>query len=297
MGAIALHLVWSQLVGILVITGWATGCSTVMFGVLKMFNVLRVPRETEIQGMDVIKHGEAAYPAQAWKERQYKEEDDIKGGLPPNMQAEDFLEAGGDYLEMVEKVHQKKDKFPLFEQRKSTFHLQERTDWKEVNEEVKAMGFRKLSSSSEENVSPVEDIKKGITGLVNEAFDDSDEVDNKKEAVVNVKESTGDFPLCTGVEQIPVKPVSSETCDSKSNEDERWKECYVAFEENFENKVLINCQNEKTLSEEYEGKIDFEDDLDNKEEYVKKDDLVTIPTVLEKVNPVFGDDSRESTVI
>merc|ERR1712059_73142 len=102
--------------------------------------------------------------------------------------------------------------------------------------------------------SPVEDIKKGITGLVNEAFDDS-------------------------------------------NEDERWKECYVAFEENFENKVLINCQNEKTLSEEYEGKIDFEDDLDNKEEYVKKDDLVTIPTVLEKVNPVFGDDSRESTVI
>ena len=33
-----------------------------MFGVMKALNILRVPAEVEIAGLDQIKHGEPAYP-------------------------------------------------------------------------------------------------------------------------------------------------------------------------------------------------------------------------------------------
>ena len=70
-GVTAMHQVWSQLVGILVITAWSAIVSSVMFYILKLNKKLRVSREMELQGLDQVKHGEAAYPAEAWKEVQY----------------------------------------------------------------------------------------------------------------------------------------------------------------------------------------------------------------------------------
>ena len=62
----AMHQIWSQLVGLLVITAWAASLSSLIFFTLNLNNKLRLPREVELAGCDVIKHGEAAYPAEAY---------------------------------------------------------------------------------------------------------------------------------------------------------------------------------------------------------------------------------------
>ena len=62
----AMHQIWSQLVGLLVITAWAASVSSLIFFTLNLNNKLRLPREVELAGCDVIKHGEAAYPAEAY---------------------------------------------------------------------------------------------------------------------------------------------------------------------------------------------------------------------------------------
>ena len=68
----AMHQIWSQFVGILVITAWAAGVSVIMFYILKLNNKLRVSQDVELKGLDITEHGEAAYPAEAWREEQYK---------------------------------------------------------------------------------------------------------------------------------------------------------------------------------------------------------------------------------
>ena len=60
-----------QLAGALAISAWAVLWSTCIFGGLKYFHILRVSAGDEEDGMDVIKHGESAYPANAWLEYQY----------------------------------------------------------------------------------------------------------------------------------------------------------------------------------------------------------------------------------
>ena len=62
----AMHQIWSQVVGLLVITAWAGGVSAILFYILKLNNKLRVSEEIEVKGADIIKHGESAYPAGAW---------------------------------------------------------------------------------------------------------------------------------------------------------------------------------------------------------------------------------------
>ena len=66
---------WAQL-GInlgclLAIILWAAAHSFVIFGLLYHFKLLRIDKETEFRGCDIVKHGEAAYPVSAWKEMQY----------------------------------------------------------------------------------------------------------------------------------------------------------------------------------------------------------------------------------
>ena len=56
------------MVGLLVITGWSASISALIFFILKLNGKLRLPREIEISGCDVIKHGEAAYPPAAYEE-------------------------------------------------------------------------------------------------------------------------------------------------------------------------------------------------------------------------------------
>ena len=89
---------------IFAISGLTTG---LVFWVLHRYDMLRVPLEYEFKGMDLLKHGESAYPADAWVEQQYMEDDltawsptpsvknesrtttsggsGHKTGLPPNM--------------------------------------------------------------------------------------------------------------------------------------------------------------------------------------------------------------------
>ena len=70
-----------NLAGLLAIMLWATFWSLLIFGLLNYFGYLRVDKETEINGNDIVKHGESAYPKDAWLETQYRANID----LPPNM--------------------------------------------------------------------------------------------------------------------------------------------------------------------------------------------------------------------
>ena len=55
-----------QIAGALAIVSWAIFWSTLVFGLMHVCKVLRVSSSVEMNGMDVLKHGEAAYPANAW---------------------------------------------------------------------------------------------------------------------------------------------------------------------------------------------------------------------------------------
>ena len=74
-----------HLAGGITISTWALFWSIVLFGSLKYFAILRVGTEDEFKGMDLIKHGESAYPADAWVEYQYARKKDSESGLPANM--------------------------------------------------------------------------------------------------------------------------------------------------------------------------------------------------------------------
>ena len=83
-----IHPAGANCLGILAIFGWCGGCSLVMFGALRAAGMLRVDEETEKSGNDIPKHGEAAYPADAWVEMQYKKnvkEARRNSTLPPHM--------------------------------------------------------------------------------------------------------------------------------------------------------------------------------------------------------------------
>ena len=55
-----------NIVGLVVITLWTGVLCGFMFGLLKRFRLLRVDRDSEIVGMDIVKHGEPAYPVSAY---------------------------------------------------------------------------------------------------------------------------------------------------------------------------------------------------------------------------------------
>jgi len=66
---------WKQLgvnlAGILAIFAWSAFWSILIFGSLSYFKLLRIDRDCEFRGCDMVKHGEPAYPANAWVELQY----------------------------------------------------------------------------------------------------------------------------------------------------------------------------------------------------------------------------------
>ena len=61
----------SNLLGLVAIIAWSVFWSGLIFGSLYAFNWLRIDRETEFKGNDMVKHGESAYPASSWTEVQY----------------------------------------------------------------------------------------------------------------------------------------------------------------------------------------------------------------------------------
>merc|ERR1719508_146444 len=200
-GVTAMHQVWSQLVGILVITAWSAIVSSVMFYILKLNKKLRVSREIEFQGLDLVKHGEAAYPAEAWREVQYGDDGELGQSLPPNMN----LRSSNPNTEFEEKEYYEmkpanKKEMPTTENKmigswskvnknlkKQMLNLEDYKD-SEVIPTVRPIGFRKLSSETrlvsetdtESTVSYVEEKKQDIGGFTNDAFeDDNDSVDDK----------------------------------------------------------------------------------------------------------------------
>jgi len=74
-----------NIAGLLAIISWSAFWSTFVFGGLQYFNDLRVDSETETKGNDIAKHGEAAYPQEAWLEDQYRRH----SSLPPMMTQRD----------------------------------------------------------------------------------------------------------------------------------------------------------------------------------------------------------------
>ncbi|XP_063591949.1 putative ammonium transporter 1 [Penaeus indicus] len=86
-GGTPMILAWNM-VGALAIIGWSGGICVIMFGIMRLSGLLRVPPELEMQGMDIVKHGEPAYPAKSWEEHQYGDNQSHSGRnkyLPPNM--------------------------------------------------------------------------------------------------------------------------------------------------------------------------------------------------------------------
>ncbi|XP_013415373.1 putative ammonium transporter 1 [Lingula anatina] len=55
-----------NMLGAVAIIFWTAAISAIIFGSLKAFKLLRVEQELEIRGLDVPKHGEPAYPSEAW---------------------------------------------------------------------------------------------------------------------------------------------------------------------------------------------------------------------------------------
>lgn len=76
-----------NLAGALAITAWSALWSVIIFGSLKYFKLLRIDRDTEFRGNDLVKHGESAYPVDAWVELQYeKKSRKTSHMVAPNMQ-------------------------------------------------------------------------------------------------------------------------------------------------------------------------------------------------------------------
>eukprot|EP00092_Neocalanus_flemingeri_P030375 GFUD01032973.1.p1 GENE.GFUD01032973.1~~GFUD01032973.1.p1 ORF type:complete len:789 (-),score=155.80 GFUD01032973.1:55-2421(-) len=194
----AMHRVWSQLVGILVITAWSGTVSAIIFYVLKMNKLLRVSREVELKGLDIIKHGEAAYPAEAWREIQYQG----ASSLPPHMTA-DPSKKKLEKHESFEMMTFDENEVPttnkmigtwskLNQELKKQMHNFEEFKDSEEGLTVKPIGFRKLGSESDITSSIVSSElrkRKEMGGFTNSAFEDDDSVDYVKHPLDNAGNS------------------------------------------------------------------------------------------------------------
>jgi len=88
--AAAMGLAWN-IIGLIAIISWTGILSFVMFYALKKVKMLRVEASMEFSGMDILKHGESAYPADAWVEQQYMKEEINNVQIPgtPNLPRQD----------------------------------------------------------------------------------------------------------------------------------------------------------------------------------------------------------------
>ena len=71
-----------NIAGLVTITVWSTFWGFAIFGTLKLLKMLRIDRETEFRGNDLVKHGESAYPRDAWVELQYSQKKSVMGEAP-----------------------------------------------------------------------------------------------------------------------------------------------------------------------------------------------------------------------
>jgi len=183
----ALHQLWIQLVGLLLITAWSASISSLLFYTLKLNNVLRLPREVELAGCDIIKHGEAAYPPDAY--------------ITPDVKKE---VADVEYVEMTDKLPEK-----------AWGSLKKKLNRSIVRDNgvpVTPLAFKKLKqpdslTSESESESSFKDSSDKIktqvlTGLCNEAFEDS--MDGQKNTTY--QETHFDEPK--GVDEVPGRDLN-----------------------------------------------------------------------------------------
>lgn len=75
-----------NIAGAVCIITWSAFWSALMFFPLSYFRVFRIGRDMEFRGVDIVKHGEAAYPAEAWVEIQYNNTKlGTSGSVPAHM--------------------------------------------------------------------------------------------------------------------------------------------------------------------------------------------------------------------
>ena len=140
--------VWSQVVGVLVITAWAATTSGAGFFLLKLAGKLRVTREQEMgQGKGGMEEGGMEDSEGSSEITVEGKSSEVFRSLPKR--------GGANFLELNEKTWKSPDAQP----------------------NVKFLGFRKMSAASSENT--LEDKAEMLTGLVNEAFEE-DYVDGNK---------------------------------------------------------------------------------------------------------------------
>eukprot|EP00090_Calanus_glacialis_P008846 TRINITY_DN1716_c0_g1_i2.p1 TRINITY_DN1716_c0_g1~~TRINITY_DN1716_c0_g1_i2.p1 ORF type:complete len:555 (-),score=145.72 TRINITY_DN1716_c0_g1_i2:254-1918(-) len=80
-----------NIAGALCISLWSAFWCALLFGSLYFLKMLRVSIDDEFKGMDLIKHGESAYPAAAWVEYQYAKSGQAQNGtdsVPVNMSSD-----------------------------------------------------------------------------------------------------------------------------------------------------------------------------------------------------------------
>ncbi|KAK6973300.1 ammonium transporter 1, partial [Biomphalaria glabrata] len=58
-------LAW-QLTGVLSIIAWTGTLSILLFGSLRLMRIFRVSEDVEKKGLDITRHGQHAYPAEAY---------------------------------------------------------------------------------------------------------------------------------------------------------------------------------------------------------------------------------------
>jgi len=259
----AMHQMWSQLVGILVITAWSGTLSALIFYVLKLNNLLRVPRETELAGLDILKHGEAAYPAEAWREIQYGDgavagargEKEVAHSLPPNMGQKSAGEPFGNDLEM--KVAENKPPVTQnkmigswrkvnMELKKQMVNLEDYKD-SEVVLTVKPVGFRKLlpSESDTDSTASCSGNKIDYGGFTNDGFENEDTVDYRNHSQDENSQQFKETHFGTEDEQV-----------DGTDDDQEKKKGVVNPEAEFHSSTL----RVDVPSESCSGKMDFENE-------------------------------------
>ena len=181
----AMHQIWSQVVGLLVITAWSASISSLIFYILKLNNKLRLPEEVEIAGCDIIKHGEAAYPAEAWVEAQYGQ----GLPLPPNMRSRTHTPFNIENLG-VEESENEKNQQSTWDKLKSKMY---KTNEKQASDvTVTPLTFKKLSedqdkadslSSSTDDSGSIHCKTDVLSGVVNNGFDGPEDIGNHDESL------------------------------------------------------------------------------------------------------------------
>ncbi|XP_023339891.1 putative ammonium transporter 1 [Eurytemora carolleeae] len=66
---------------------WSCFWSVIIFGLTSYFGLLRITVDMELRGVDYLKHGESAYPAEAWVEFQYKPKAGVGENYTPDHMA------------------------------------------------------------------------------------------------------------------------------------------------------------------------------------------------------------------